>query len=392
MAEIARRMKNVPKSFIREILKVTETSHVISFAGGLPNPETFPIKELEEACINVLETEGKRALQYASTEGFYKLREFISKRYMEKDGLDIPPESILITTGSQQALDLIGKVLINKGDRVVMEEPGYLGAIQAFSVFEPRFKSVKLNDDGIDLDALKKTCSGSRMKLFYCVPNFHNPSGITYSEDVRKKAAKILAQNRVITVEDNPYGELRFIGSHIAPIRKYNRKSILLGSFSKIAAPGLRLGWISAPPEIMDAINTAKQAADLHTNSFTQRVLYSYLTENSIDRHIESIKKFYKVQRDAMVMSIEKYFPGEVKFTRPQGGMFVWVTLPKKLDTMKLFNAVIKKDVTFVPGRPFYANGGGSNTLRLNYSACTPEVIEEGIKRMGESIRQLLVK
>jgi 2-aminoadipate transaminase len=389
MGTIADRMKNVPKSFIREILKVTESSHVISFAGGLPNPETFPIKELEKACVDVLESDGKKALQYAATEGYYKLREFISDRYREKQGLEIPPESLLITTGSQQALDLVGKVIINRGDRVLMEEPGYLGAIQAFSVFEPRFKSVRLNDDGVDIPGLKKACDGG-IKLFYCVPNFHNPSGITYSDNVRREAAKILSQKKVITVEDNPYGELRFIGENIPPIKKYNDSTILLGSFSKVAAPGLRLGWISAPHEIMDALNTAKQAADLHTNSFSQRVLYRYLTENSIDAHIESIKKLYKIQRDAMVGAIGRYFPAEVIFTKPEGGMFVWVTLPKKLDTMKLFNAVIKKDVTFVPGKPFYANGGGDNTLRLNYSACPPDVIEEGIKRMGETIKELL--
>lgn len=389
MGTIADRMKNVPKSFIREILKVTESSHVISFAGGLPNPETFPIKELEKACVDVLESDGKKALQYAATEGYYKLREFISARYREKQGLEIPPESILITTGSQQALDLVGKVLINRGDRVLMEEPGYLGAIQAFSVFEPRFKSVRLNDDGVDIPALKKACAAG-IKLFYCVPNFHNPSGITYSDNVRREAAKILSQKKVITVEDNPYGELRFIGENIPPIRKYNDSTILLGSFSKVAAPGLRLGWISAPPEIMDALNTAKQAADLHTNSFSQRVLHRYLTENSIDAHIELIKKLYKIQRDAMVGAIVRYFPAEVLYTKPEGGMFVWVTLPKKLDTMKLFNAVIKKDVTFVPGKPFYANGGGDNTLRLNYSACPPDVIEEGIKRMGETIKEFL--
>jgi 2-aminoadipate transaminase len=389
MRIIADRMKNVPKSFIREILKVTESSHVISFAGGLPNPETFPIKELEKACVGVLENDGKKALQYAATEGYYKLREFISARYREKQGLEIPPESILITTGSQQALDLIGKVLINRGDRVLMEEPGYLGAIQAFSVFEPHFKSVRLNDDGVDIPALKKACAGG-VKLFYCVPNFHNPSGITYSDNVRREASKILSQKNVITIEDNPYGELRFMGENIPPMRKYNDASILLGSFSKVAAPGLRLGWISAPPEIMDALNTAKQAADLHTNSFSQRVLYRYLTENSIDAHIESIKKIYKIQRDAMVGAMGRYFPAEVLFTKPEGGMFVWVTLPKKLDTMRLFNAVIKKDVAFVPGKPFYANGGGDNTLRLNYSACPPDVIEEGIKRIGETIKELL--
>ena len=389
MGLIADRMKNVPKSFIREILKVAESPDIISFAGGLPNPSTFPVKEIEDACRYVLENDGQRALQYSSTEGYYKLREFIAKRYEQKQGLLISPDSILITSGSQQALDLIGKAIINKGDNVLMEEPGYLGAIQAFSVFEPCFKTVMRTNHGPDTDSLEKICKNGKIKLFYGVPNFQNPSGVTYSDKVRSEASKIFLEYGVAVVEDNPYGELRFMGEDIAPMRKHNPDGILLGSFSKIASPALRLGWITAPPEILDAVNTAKQAADLHTNYFSQRVLYRYLSENSIDKHIESIRALYKTQRDAMVASIEKHFPPEVRFTKPEGGMFIWMTLPEKYDSMVLFDAAIKQSVTFVPGKPFYAVGGGKNTLRLNYTSCTPDKIEEGIKRLADAFKNM---
>lgn len=387
---IAKRMKKVPESFIREILKVTDAAHVISFAGGLPNPDTFPVKEIAKACKVVLAEDGKKALQYASTEGYFPLRQYISSRYMEKQGLKIKPEEILITTGSQQALDLCGKVLINEKDKVLIEDPGYLGAIQSFSVFLPVFKTVLLKDDGVDLEGMEKICKKNRIKLFYSVPNFQNPSGLSYSGQVRKNLAVILEKYGVQFIEDNPYGELRFFGKKLPSVKAYFKDGILLGSFSKIVAPALRIGWITAPKYIMEKLTIAKQAADLHTNSFSQRILYKYLMDNNIDKHIEKIIKVYKSQRDVMIDAILKYFPAGIKHTRPEGGMFLWVTLPDNINSMDLFNNAIKQNVAFVPGAPFYANGGGEHTMRLNFSNSAPDRMRDGIERLGNVIKKMM--
>jgi 2-aminoadipate transaminase len=387
---IAERMDKVPESFIREILKVTDAAHVISFAGGLPSPDTFPVREIAKACETVLATDGQKALQYASTEGYFPLRQYISGRYMEKHGLKIKPEDILITTGSQQALDLAGKVLINPKDKVLIEGPGYLGAIQALSVFSPVFKTVLMKDDGVDLEGFKKICSKNAIKLFYGVPNFQNPSGITYSGSVRNNLALLLEKYGVQFIEDDPYGELRFIGEALSPVKSYYKNGILLGSFSKVVAPGLRLGWITAPQNIMKSLVIAKQAADLHTNSLSQRILYRYLMDNNEDKHIQDIIKVYKYQCDVMIKAIEEYFPDSIRHTSPEGGMFLWVTLPKKLNSRDLFNNAIKQNVAFVPGAPFYANGGGENTMRLNFSNSSPDKIKEGIARLGKVIKKML--
>ncbi|MCZ7362862.1 MAG: PLP-dependent aminotransferase family protein, partial [Candidatus Methanoperedens sp.] len=262
----ADRMKTTHKSFIREILKVTQQPEVISFAGGLPNPGLFPVEEIAEASAKVLADDGRNVLQYSTSEGYLPLREFIAERYLRKSGLKIEPDDILITNGSQQGIDLIGKVFLNKGDRVVIERPGYLGAIQAFSIFEPNFQSVPLLDDGIDTDLLEKALNEDNAKLLYTIPNFQNPSGITYSGQKRKDIANIIEKHNVVCVEDNPYGELRFTGEDLPSIRNYLDETILLGSFSKIISPGLRLGWICAGKEIMEKLIVAKQAADLHSN------------------------------------------------------------------------------------------------------------------------------
>ena len=379
----------MPRSFIRDILEVAERPDVISFAGGLPNPSLFPVREIEDACSRVLREDGENALQYAQTQGYAPLRSWIAERYQSK-GLQTGPEEILITNGSQQAIDLIGKVLVNEGDYVIVERPGYLGALQALSMYCPAFIPLTLQEDGIDIDALKETYSKTRIKLYYAVTNFQNPSGITYSEKARQQIASLLDQNDTLFVEDNPYGELRFIGSYVPPVRQYcPNRSILTGSFSKIIVPSFRLGWICAPKEIIDKMIVAKQAADLHTNSFLQRVIYSYLIHNPIDEHIQSIRAVYKKQRDAMVSAIEKYFPPNVTFTRPEGGMFLWATLPEGISSMVLFDKAIKENVAFVPGFPFYVDGGGQNTLRLNYSNVNETTIEEGIRRLANVLGQI---
>ncbi len=385
----ADRMNNVHKSFIREILKVTENPEIISFAGGLPNPDSFPVKEVQEAVTNVLTSNGEEILQYSTTEVYQPLREYIASRY-KKNGLKVHPDQVLITNGSQQGIDLTGKIFLNKDDNVLVESPTYLAAIQSFGLMEARFKSVPLLEDGADLDAVKRSLDENRIKLFYSVTNFQNPTGITYSQKKREMLADILKDRDTIFVEDNPYGEIRFLGEDIPPVKKYLDSGVLFGSFSKIVSPGMRLGWIVAPDEVMEKLVTAKQASDLHSNYFTQRVVYQYLTDNDVDKHIEKIKAMYRDQRNLMVEMIEEYFPEDVKITRPEGGMFLWVTLPEDLSSLKLFDLAIKENVAFVPGKAFYTDDMGDNTLRLNFSNSSADKIEEGIKRLGSVIGSLM--
>jgi len=389
----ADRMGIAHKSFIREILKVTGDSNIISFAGGLPNPDFFPASEIAKASAKVLENDGGNVLQYSTTEGYLPLRKYIAQRYFKKNGLKMDPDEILITNGSQQGLDLIGKAFLNKRDKVIMESPGYLGAIQAFSLFEPVFKPVPLLNDGIDINILEKTLTDEQIKLVYTVPTFQNPSGITYSEQKRKDVADILQKHEVIFVEDNPYYDIRFAGEDLPLIRNFlEDNSILLGSFSKIVSPGLRLGWICAKEEIMEKIIIAKQASDLHSNYLSQRIVYQYLSDNEIDKHILKIREAYKRLRDLMVSMITKYFPEEIKYTKPEGGMFLWITLPERISSLDLFNLAIKENIAFVPGSAFYVDGGGNNTLRLNFSNSDEEKIEEGINRLAKVIKELLVE
>lgn len=392
--KFAERMSTVHRSFIREILKVTEDSSIISFAGGLPNPELFPVSELEAAAVAVLQEAGPQSLQYSTTEGYLPLRQYIAARYKEKKGIEVDADEIIITTGSQQCLDLIGKVFIDAGDKVIIERPGYLGAIQSFSMFQPEFLSVGLEDDGPDLKELEAALDQDNVKIFYAVTNFQNPSGLTYSDEKRAAVAKLMKGRDTIFVEDDPYGELRFMGkSHPPVVRGYlDEGGILLGSFSKVAAPGFRLGWIVCGGETRDKLIIAKQASDLHTSTFNQHLVYRYITDNVLDDHIEKIRTRYGKQRDVMVESIKEYFPSEVKVTEPEGGMFLWVTLPESLSAMDFFDEAIKNKVAFVPGRPFYIDGSGENTLRLNFSNSDEEHIIEGIKRLGAGLKNYLAK
>ncbi len=385
------RISDVPKSFIREILKVTLEKDVISFAGGLPNRELFPLEDLRKATDNVYTKSGRDALQYSNTEGFPDLRKYISGKY-KKRGLDISMENIIITAGSQQGLDLLGKVFINEGDDIIIEEPGYLGAIQAFSVYRASFNTVKIQSDGPDTDELEKIFSARQPKLMYTVPNFQNPSGLSYSASKRKKVSDILKGKKIFLVEDDPYGELRFSGEESPSFKSFiPDRTILLGSFSKTVVPGFRLGWMAVPSSILDKIIVAKQASDLHTNNFCQRVVYEYITGFDIESHIKKIVSVYGKQRDAMIRSIDEFFPAGVKHTVPDGGMFLWAELPDNISSMKLFDIAIGRKVAFVPGDPFYVNKSGPiSTLRLNFTCSDEEQIKEGIKRLGESISELL--
>jgi 2-aminoadipate transaminase len=388
--QFADRINKVKKSFIREVLKVTQDPSYISFAGGLPNPASFPISEISAAAAKVLEEDGADALQYSTTEGYLPLRRAIAGRYENRFGMTVKPEDIVITNGSQQGLDLLGKLLLNPGDCVLFERPGYFGAIQALSFYEPDFCSVPLLEDGVDLVALESILKAKHPKLFYTVPNFQNPSGLTYSLENRKKTAALLKKYGTLLVEDDPYGELRFSGKEEPPINSFmDGMGILLGTFSKIVSPAMRLGWICASPEIIDKLVVTKQAADLHTNYFAQRVVQRYLADNDLDEHIAKIKTMYRERCDCMVEMVGKYFPPEVQCTRPEGGMFMWVTLPDGLSSWDLLKLSTEAKVVFVPGSEFYVEDPDQRTFRMNYTNSDADVIKEGISRLGSSIRTL---
>jgi 2-aminoadipate transaminase len=373
-------------------MKATDNPGLISFAGGLPNPQFFPVEALAAASTKVLTQDGPNVLQYSRTEGYLPLRQFISQRYRKNYDLNISPDEILITTGSQQALDLIGKVFLDRDDDVAIERPGYLGAIQTFSFYEPNLRPVPLRNDGVDVAALAETFERYQPKLFYAVPNFQNPSGLSYSAATRQAVAELLQAHGVMFVEDNPYGELRFVGEDLAPLwAKAEDHTLLLGSFSKIVSPGLRLGWICAKAEVMDKLVVAKQATDLHSSYLSQRVLFQYLSDNNLEEHIETIRLGYKQRRDLMIELIDEYFPPEISYTEPEGGMFLWLTLPEGMAAMELFNEAVQFNVAFVPGEAFYIDGGGRNTLRLNYSNADEEKIQQGIYRLGEAIKKMMV-
>jgi len=391
MPQFAERMQGAQRSFIREILKITADPSVISFAGGLPNPASFPVTEVAAAAQAVLAESGASALQYSTTEGYLPLRQWIAERYRVKKGMEVDPADILITTGSQQALDLAAKALVNAGDPVVIEKPGYLGAIQALSIFRPDWRSVPLHEDGPDLEALDKALAGA--KLFYAVTSFQNPSGLSYSEEKRTQVAELLRRHDSFFLEDDPYGELRFAGRDLPPVYKERPEhSLLLGTFSKIAAPGFRLGWIVAKGEVMERLVIAKQAADLHTGSLDQMVVHRFLKDNDFEAHVLRIRKLYGDQCQAMQEAIARHFPKNVAVTEPEGGMFLWATLPEGLSSLELLKLAVERKVAFVPGAAFFVDGTGDNTLRLNYSNADAATIDEGIRRLAECMQAELAR
>jgi len=398
----AQRTKNVKSSAIRELLKLTQQPEVISFAGGLPAPDVFPIQRFQDACAKVLSMRGKEALQYGASEGYQPLREMIA-RHTSRYGIKAGPENVLITSGSQQALDLIGKLLINPGDRVLVEAPTYLGALQAFNVYGAEYVSVPSDDDGIQTEHLEGPLR-SGPKFMYILPNFQNPGGTTLCEGRREELVLLADRFGIPIVEDDPYGQLRYEGEHLTPLvvldrvnlRRDNGYSIgnviYLSTFSKTLAPGLRLGWIVAPADVISKMVQLKQGGDLHTSTFTQMVAYEVAHDNFMDEHIKMIRRVYGERRDAMLAALEEYFPPEVSWTRPAGGLFLWVTLPEGMDCQKVFEAAIKQNVAFVPGDSFYANNGAESRrhFRLNFSYVPPEQIREGVRRLALAVKNQL--
>ncbi|MGL4612215.1 MAG: PLP-dependent aminotransferase family protein [Trueperaceae bacterium] len=374
----AQRTTRLKPSAIREILKLTQKSSVISFAGGLPAPGLFPVERIKEASLNVLSKDGTQALQYSTTEGYLPFREWIAARHETK------VENVLVTCGSQQGLDIIAKLFLNPGDKVVVAEPTYLGAVQIFDSYEAQYLGIPCDDDGMTLEGLEAALK-QKPKLVYAIPNFDNPRGTTMSLERRKKLVALAQKYSVPIYEDDPYGEIRFEADTIPSLYELAPELVIYGgTFSKMVVPGFRLGWIIAPTQVLAMASRAKQATDLHTATFTQMIAFDIAKDNFMDEQIERVRSYYRKQRDLMLGSIEKYFPEDVHFTRPKGGMFLWVTLPKDKNALALLEEAVKRDVAYVPGEPFFANGGGKNTLRLSYSIAAPQQVETGIKRLGE--------
>lgn len=387
----AERVGSVPRSFIREILTVALRPEVISFAGGLPNSLLFPVEAIQSAMHAVMSESGAEVLQYSASEGDPALRQWISDRYLEKQGITVSPENILMTNGSQQGLDLLSKVLINKEDNIIIEAPAYLGAIQAFSVYQPCFRAVSLHEDGMDVSELEKVLDRYTPKLAYTVSNFQNPSGISYTENNKREVAQALQGRELLMIDDDPYGELRFSGRPTTPFWSLlPEQTVMLGSFSKVVAPGLRLGWVVAPNALIEKLLLVKQASDLHTSLFPQRVMHRYLSQHSLDQHVQSIIHHYGRQRDAMLDAIGQYFPDSVQVTHPDGGMFLWATLPMPLTAKAVFERAMQENVVFVPGDPFYIDAQDVRTMRLNFSCVETKEIYKGISCIGDVIYQLL--
>jgi 2-aminoadipate transaminase len=396
----AQRTQLMASSAVRELLKLTEEPDIISFAGGMPAPEVFPIEEFRQACDKVLRNHGAQALQYGTTEGFLPLREMIA-RHTSKYGIEINVDNILITTGSQQALDLIGKIFINPGDRVLVESPTYLGALQAWNAYGVEYITVPVDQQGLITDALEEALR-TGPKFIYVLPNFQNPTGTTLSLERRLKLVELADRYGVPLIEDDPYGQLRYEGEHIPSIivldgqmrenrASYNHGNVIyISTFSKILAPGLRLAWMIAPPEVIHKLVQAKQGADLHTATFSQMTAYEVSRGGFLDRHIKLLRQVYRERRDTMLSSLEHYLPPNIQWTHPNGGLFLWTTLPPNLDADDLLRAAMESRVAFVPGQPFHPRGGGYNTMRLNFSNAKPEDIEEGIQKLGEAIRELI--
>ncbi|HYX24802.1 MAG TPA: PLP-dependent aminotransferase family protein [Thermoanaerobaculia bacterium] len=391
----ALRAHGMKSSAIRELLKLIEDPAIISFAGGLPAPEVFPVAQIAAAAQRVLTENAASALQYGATEGYLPLRELLV-RHMARYGIEVTPANVLVTAGAQQALDLVGKLFVNSGDRLLTEEPTYLGALQAFTAYQAQYVTVPIDEEGLCTDRLEEALRAGP-KFLYVLPNFQNPGGVTLSLARRRRLVELASHYGTPIVEDDPYGQLRYEGSHLPPLvkldaehhdsacsgRPYRGGVIYLGSLSKTLAPGLRIGWMVAPEEVVARLVQMKQGMDLHTSTFSQRVACEVARGGFLDRHVRRLREVYGVRRDAMLAALARHFPPGVRWTRPQGGLFLWATLPEGFDTSELLREALKEKVAFVPGTSFHPNGGGRNTMRLNFSYARPEVIEEGIRRLG---------
>jgi len=398
----AHRSQKNGSSVIRELLKLTEQPDIISFAGGLPAPEVFPLNEFREACNYVLDHFGPQALQYSTSEGYVPLREMIA-RHTARYSVEVTTENILITSGSQQALDFIGRLFINRGDYIVVESPTYLGALLAWNSYGAQYIPVRADEDGMIVDELEAALRIGP-KFIYILPNFQNPSGSTLSLERRQKLIEIADKYGVPIIEDDPYGQLRYEGEHIPSVvaldsefrgpngngMHYTGNVIYLSTFSKLLAPGLRLAWVIAPPEVIRKLVMIKQAADLHTASFNQYVAYEVGKGGFLDEHVKVIRAIYKERRDVMLEMMEEIFPREVTWRKPKGGMFLWGILPQGMDAAEVLKRAVERKVAFVPGGGFHPRGGSDNTMRINFSYSSPDTIREGVARLGTTLKELI--
>lgn len=387
------RANKMRSSEIRELLELSQQPGVISFAGGLPNPDAFPSQQIGEIVSRILKEEGGKALQYGPTAGLREVREGIVN-YVKKEGIKADIDNVFLTVGSQQALDLVGRVFIDEGDVILVGLPTYLGAINAFLAYGAKLVGVPLDENGMRTDLLEEKIKelkdkGEKVKMIYTVPTFQNPAGVELSLERRKEMLEIAEKHSLLIIEDEPYRSLRFEGEHIPSIKSFDKNGIVIymATFSKILAPGFRLAYVVANEEIARKMVIAKQSVDLCTPTFTQLIAYYYIRNGYMEKHVPHIIEMYKRKRDIMLDAMEKYFPDSCKWTRPRGGMFVWVELPKHISTIEMFQDAIKEKVAYVHGKAFHVDGSGENTMRLNFTNPSDELIEEGIKRLAKVIK-----
>lgn len=391
----APRVNHMRSSAVRELLAVTARPDITSFAGGLPDTKVFPFNQIVEATQRVMLRDGAAALQYGPSEGFEPLKRHIVEM-MAEIGVDVDIDDFIITDGAQQALELLGKIFIGEGDTIIVEAPSYVGALQAFSGFLPNAVAIPMDDAGMRIDILTEKLEelakkGIQPKFIYTIPNFQNPAGVTLAEERRRKIVELSKQYGCLVIEDDPYGQLRFDGEPQAALRSMDENVIYLGTFSKIFAPGMRLGWIIAPKAILEKLINAKQAADLCTSSFAQRVTEEYMSGFDWRRNVETLIELYCERRNAMLAALVEYFPEGATWTTPEGGLFIWATLPNGLDSAEMLAEAIREaKVAYVPGRACYFGEGGKHSMRLNFSYCPPETIDDGIKRLGEVAKRQL--
>ncbi len=371
------------------ILQAAANPKIISFAGGLPAPELFPVKEMKAAVDKVFEEHGQEAMQYGAAKGVTALREVIQQHVKEKENVDSELDNVLVTTGSEQALDLVGKAFVDPGDTVLVEQPTYLCALDVFRSYGANFASVEMDEDGMKMDALEEALKANpNTKLIYTVPNFQNPTGRTMTEERRKQLAELAEKYDVYVLEDNPYGEIRFAGQHVPAVKSFDKSGhvFYMSTFSKTLAPGFRLGWLVADKAVVNKLTVLKQSADLHTDNLAQFAVAQFFADNDVDAHVKEISALYGKRKDLMLEGIKKYFPEGVKYTDPEGGMFLWVEVPGVDDTVALFKECLDHDVAFVPGDPFFAGEVQPGAFRLNYSNMKEDQIEVGLKRLGAAL------
>ena len=393
MVEFSKRVPEPGADAVGAILKAAADPKIISFGGGLPAPEMFPVEAMKAAADKVFDQHGREAMQYGASEGIEPLRRYIADHVDQKENIKTDADHVLVTTGSEQAIDLVAKAFINPGDAVLVEQPTYLCAIDVFKTYGAEFVGVDMDEDGMRMDALEDALKAHpEAKLIYTVPNFQNPTGRTLAADRRPRLAELAAKYDVMVLEDNPYGEIRFAGKHLPAVKSYDQSDhvLYMGTFSKTLTPGFRLGWVIGSPKVIQALKVLKQSADLHTDNFVQYAVAQFVADNYLDAHTVKISDLYAKRKDLMIEGIKKYFPAGVKYTNPQGGMFLWVEVPGITDSVELFKQCLKHGVAFVPGDSFYAGQAQPGTFRLNFSNMSEDKINEGMKLLGDALKEVI--